>query len=671
MVSQLRKFKLVPQELGKLPIFSQWKQVSKVLKREEKIALSILFFLVFASGTFFVLSFYFHNTEIQPAIGGVYTEGVLGKPQFINPIYAQSSDVDRDLTELLFSGLLKYNEKGEIIPDLAREYKIEDEGTIYEIYLRDDILWSDGKPFSAEDVIFTIKIIQDPDYKSPLRASLLGVTVEKISNARVRFKLKKPYPPFLETLTLKILPKHIWQDIPPRNFPLAVFNLQPVGTGLFKFKSLTQDQLGSVQSIVLVKNPNYFGKKPFLREITFRFFDKEEDLITALEKNRVMGISSISPQSLKDVNQEEFKIYRLSFPRYFSLSFNLKNSDILAKKETRKALNYGTDKEEIIKEVLLGEGKAVHSPFLQETSSIPPSSEIYPFNLAKAKEILEEAGWEEQSSGKRAKIIKQEIETLFRTDLELESQNTEVRNLQECLAKDSKIYPEGEITGYFGLKTKSAVTKFQEKYAKDILDPWGFTKGTGIVSKTTRAKLNEVCVETPTEKLPLKLSLITVDQKELSQVAELLQKQWIQLGVDLEITKINLSTLQQDYLRQRNYEILLFGKVTGLIIDPYPFWHSSQTEYPGLNLSGYKNKEADSILEEARKTLNAEERTEKYERLQEILIADAPAVFLYTPNYLYLVSKKIQGIEEKIIADPSKRFIDIGKWYIKTRRVWK
>ena len=255
---------MVPQ-LRKFPIFSQWKQVSKVLKREEKIVLSILFVLFFASGTFLVISFYFHNTEIQPAIGGVYTEGVLGKPQFINPIYAQSSDVDRDLTELLFSGVLKYNGKGEIIPDLTREYKIEDGGTIYEIYLKDDILWSDGKPFSAEDVVFTIKIIQDPDYKSPLRASLLGITVEKISNARVRFKLKKSYPPFLETLTLKILPKHIWQDIPPRNFPLAIFNLQPIGTGLFKFKNLTQDQLGSVQSITLVKNQKYFAKKPFLR----------------------------------------------------------------------------------------------------------------------------------------------------------------------------------------------------------------------------------------------------------------------------------------------------------------------------------------------------------------------------------------------------------------------
>jgi len=663
--------KLGFREVQKFPPFSQWKQLFQILKKEEKIAFSVLFFLVFASGSFLVSTFYLQNTAIQPAPGGAYTEGVIGRPQFINPIYAQSSDVDRDLTELLFAGIFTYNFKGEVIPDVAREYEIREEGKVYEIFLRDDVFWSDGEPFSAEDIIFTIQVIQNPDYKSPLRALFLGVEVEKVSDLRVRFKLKNPYPPFLETLTLKILPKHIWQDIPAQNFPLTVFNLQPVGNGPFQFQNFTKNRLGYIQSVTLVRNPHYFGKKPFLREITFLFFDAQEDLIEALKRKEIKGAASISPQSLQSLNQNQIQIHRFSFPRYFDLSFNLKGSDILTEKEVRKALNQGTDKEEIIRELLLGEGSRVDSPFLNYASSISPPQTIYPFDLEKAKETLEKAGWKNQGSFPRVKTIKKEAEFSFTSDLKSNSQGAEVRKLQECLAKDKTVYPEGEVTSYFGPKTKRAVIRFQEKYAKDILEPWGFAEGTGIVSRTTRAKLNEICFQTPSETLPLKLSLVTVDQNEMVQVAELLKNQWEKLGVDLEVKKFDLPTFQQDYLKSRNYEILLFGKVTGSIADPYPFWHSSQVKDPGLNLTNYKNKEVDKLLEDARKSVDEKERREKYERFQEILLGDAPAVFLYTPRYLYPVSREIKGIEEKIIADPSKRFIDVEEWYIKTKRTWK
>ena len=204
-----------------------------------------------------------------------------------------------------------------------------------------------------------------------------------------------------------------------------------------------------------------------------------------------------------------------------------------------------------------------------------------------------------------------------------------------------------------------------------ILRPWGFQKGTGLVSKTTREKLNEICLEGPEEKLSLKFSLATVDQEELAKVADLLKKQWEKLGVELEIKKVELPALQQDFLKPRNYESLLFGKVVGLIPDPFPFWHSSQKKEPGLNLAIYENKEADKILEKARQILDERERKENYQKFQDILIEDAPVVFLYSPDYLYLVSKKIKGIAEGVIVDPSKRLIGVENWYIKTKRVWK
>jgi peptide/nickel transport system substrate-binding protein len=167
--------------------------------------------------------------------------------------------------------------------------------------------------------------------------------------------------------------------------------------------------------------------------------------------------------------------------------------------------------------------------------------------------------------------------------------------------------------------------------------------------------------------------LTIIDQEEFSRVADLLKKQWKELGIEVEVKKVNLPSheFEQEIIKPRDYESILFGKVIGLIPDLFSFWHSSQKKEPGLNLALYENKEADKLLEEARQTLNEEERKGKYEEFQDILIDDAPVVFLYSPTYLYLVSKDIKGIKEGLIANSSKRFIDIENWYIKIKRVWK
>lgn len=180
--------------------------------------------------------FYFENTKISPSQGGTFTGGIIGQPRLINPIFAPANDADRDLSELIFSGLLKYDSQGKLIPDLAENYQIADEGKIFEFNLKENLFWQKGRPISADDIVFTVKTIQNPDYKSPLRPSWLGVEAEKISEKKVRFTLKNSSAIFLENTTLKILPKHIWQDIDPNNFPLSVFNLKPVGSGPYKIK---------------------------------------------------------------------------------------------------------------------------------------------------------------------------------------------------------------------------------------------------------------------------------------------------------------------------------------------------------------------------------------------------------------------------------------------------
>lgn len=233
-----------------LPSRSQWKQIFKVFSKSEKKAVVIFFVLALLSSCFLVSNFYIKNTEIAPDFGGIHIEGVKGQPRFINPIYAGSNDVDRDLIGLLFSGLMKYDKEGNIIPDIAKSYQVKEEGKIYEFILKENIVWSDKQKFTTDDIIFTIKTIQNPDYKSSLRANWLGVEVEKISDKAIRFKLKKPYSGFLERLTLKILPVHVWQDVSPENFFLSPYNLQPVSCGPYVLKELVQKEKSEIIKVI-------------------------------------------------------------------------------------------------------------------------------------------------------------------------------------------------------------------------------------------------------------------------------------------------------------------------------------------------------------------------------------------------------------------------------------
>jgi ABC-type transport system substrate-binding protein len=652
-----------------LPSKSQWRQFFKVLNKGEKFLFFLFFFLALGSLIFLLINFYFANTEIRPAQGGSFVEGVVGFPQYLNPIYSSLNPIDQDLTELLFSGLMKYNKRGEIVPDLA-DCQTKEEGKVYECYLKENLFWSDGQKLTAEDVIFTVKIIQDPAYQSPLRVNWLGVEIEKISDLAVRFKLKNPYPPFLEYLTLKILPKHIWQEIPAQSFTLSEYNLNPIGSGPYQIKEKRKDESGKIISLILNPNPYYFGKKPKLTQINFKFFEEEKDLILAYQTKEIQGFSLLNPQNYQLLN-EICCHFEFFLPRYFAIFFNPERSKVLAEKEVREALNYGTDKKEILDKILKNQGKIVDSPILPEIYGFSQPEKIYQFDLEKAKEILDGAGFKENETGERIKTIKKELVFQFKSDLKIGSRGKEVEELQKCLAKDPEIYPTGEITGFFGNSTKEAVVKFQEKYKKEILESWGFEKGTGIVSKTTRDKLNEICFEKPIETLPLSFDLATVDQPFLVEMANLLKEQWGALGVKVNIQTFDRQTLEREVIKPRNYDALLFGQVLGLISDPYSFWHSLQKVDPGLNLALYQNKEVDKLLEEGRETQDWSERKKIYEEFQNLLIDDSPAIFLLNPNYIYFLSPEIKGVKEGLIAEPSKRFSGIEEWYIKTRRVWK
>ena len=672
--SQLNSF-LSFKKNKKWPSRNQWKQFLKILTRKEKISFFILLILAISSLAFISIKIYLGNTKTEPALGGIYTEGIVGQPRFVNPIYSSNNDADRDLAQVIFSGLLDYDREGNLYPELAQGMpEIKEEGKVFEVSLKDNLLWDDGSSLTTNDVIFTIKTIQNPDYDSPMRPIWLGVEVEKISDKTIRFTLKNPSASFIENLTLKIIPEHIWQNITLLNFKLAPYNLL-MGSGPFKFKEIKQESRkdGSVfiKSIALTRNPNYFGDTPKIQEIKFDFFNTEEDLNKALKNKEITGFSIPSLKNYDSFKNSEFTEKHISQPRYFAVFFNPEKAKALSEIKVRQALNYGTNKKEMLEKVFAGQGKTVDSPILPEVFGLSYPTVIYEFNTEKAKEMLIEAGFVETPEGKREKIVRKEANFSFKSELKTGSQGKEVEELQKCLAKDPDVYLEGEITSFFGNSTKEAVIKFQEKYAKEILEPTGLKEGTGMVGKATRDKLNELCAKPIEEILSLDFSLITRDQPILIEMANILKEQWKSLGANLQIKLITGDQQIQDIIKKRDYDMLLFGEVLSLIPDPFPFWYSSQKKDPGLNLAFYENKDVDKILEEARQILDSNIRAKKYEEFQNILIADAPVVFLCDPDYIYFVSNEIKEVNIKKIVDPSKRFAGIENWYIFTKRVLK
>jgi len=593
----------------------------------------------------------------------------VGSPRFINPLYADTSDADRDISQLVYSGILSYNSQGELVADLAADMpEITEGGKVVTVSLREDAQWHDGTAFLADDILFTVKAIQDPATRSPIRANWIGVDVEKVSDYKVRFHLLEPYAPFLERLTLKILPVHVWGEISPENFPLTPLNLQPIGTGPYTLKNISQNRSGFVREIQLEAYDRYYQEGPFIESVTLRFFENEEALITEANRGSIHSFSLSKIENIERMKNPTFASYAFDLPRYFALFFNLAappDQAAFEPRAMRQALSLALNRDQLLNNVFKDKAQPVDSPFLPDTFGFTKPQIVQEHNSEQALLLLSEQGYIKQNG----KIGKAQLSTeALQQDLIAGDSGPEVTKLQQCLAQDPEVYPEGTQNGNFGQLTKQAVIAFQEKYAQEVLAPLGLSTGTGKAGELTRNKLNALCFANSEQTTPLELTIATVDQSPLIQVARELKKQWEEFGLQVHVQALEGNTLERDVLKPRTYQTLLFGEVLGTIPDPFPFWHSTQTQTPGLNLSSYENKALDSLLESARKESDEQTRNGILEQMQDILLQDAPALFLYDIHHYYFVTKDVQGIQASLIADPSQRFAHIEQWYMQTKR---
>jgi len=377
-----------------------------ILNSQEKRLFLLLIAIIIASGFGIFFRLYLKITTPVPDVGKTYTEGSLREPRVINPIFA-TQDIERDLSGLIFSRLLAYSGNGEIKPDLAEELKVSEVGKTYTIILRKEIKWHDGEPLSADDVIFTIQTIQNPQYKSPLRANWQGVTVEKLDSYTIRLTLRTPYAPFIENLALGIIPKHLWKDISPEQITLHELALKPIGSGPYVFKRFTQDKDGSLTSYEVKRNAVYHQEGPYLKTIRFIFFKEEESLIAAWRKGKIDSFGPILEKHLPDLASGKVNILSIRMPRIFGIFFNEQHAPILASKAVREAIARAIDKKEIAKQTV--SGGAVPHDFPLPPLTVKTGNDAvlnYPYDPDKSRRILEENGWkDEDGDGIREKKI--------------------------------------------------------------------------------------------------------------------------------------------------------------------------------------------------------------------------------------------------------------------------
>lgn len=378
----------------KILSFRDWLYIPHILSRKERALVLLFVTLAILGGIGASLALLAKVTHEAPAAGGTYREGLVRAPERINPLFLSSNDTDRDLVQLIYSKIFSYDAEGNLQPDLAESYSVSPDGKSYTINLRKDVTWHDGKPLTADDVTFTIKSIQDPSYKSSLRPNWQGVTAERLGNYSVRFVLKQPYSPFIQNLSISIIPKHVWEKIPPESASLTEFNLKPVGSGPYRFKNVTRDASGNITDYILEANSNYYREGPYIKAIEFTFYDSEEALIQAYQSNLIDGISVVSAKNVELLRNVGASITAARMPRIFAVFLNDANP-ALKDKNVREALAMAIPRDELIAKVLGGGAIPIDSPIPPGTFGYNSKIVKTPYDVEGAKALLEKAGWKD------------------------------------------------------------------------------------------------------------------------------------------------------------------------------------------------------------------------------------------------------------------------------------
>jgi len=552
-------------------MFSYIAKLFNSLTRTERIIFRIcsVVFIISALTASWVV--FISSTTVAPARGGEYTEGIVGQPVAINPLQIGSTATDKDLITILFADLVT----------LSQNIATSTTGKVWVVTLQKDLVWSDGKAITADDVLFTVHTIQNPDAGSALFTSWQGITAERVSQQEVKFTLRQPYRYFIDSLrSLRIVPAHAFESIPVANIHLSDYNLQPITSGAYDFVNFEKRPDGFITEYHLAASNTYVGTRALIENLNIKFFPTYNDAFIAFNRKSIDGIGGFDPVNLADLKISH-RVYELDLPQYFALFFNQSTNPILKEKTVRTALTLATDKMAIIEEVQGGHARLSNGPLPSSMDGY--DDEIYAQDYASTTEAI------------------------------------------ELLTKQRW------IIGSDGIRTR----------------------GSGKNA----------------DKLDFELTVPEIPF--LIKTAELIKEQWQEIGVRLTIKSVPSSELQQLIIKPRDYQILLFGNILRGNSDLFAFWGSSQRFDPGLNLTLYNNRVVDKSIETTRTSFDEEVKIKSLEKIQQQIHVDKPAIFLFSPTYLYAAPTSLGGLETSLISSPENRLAKINQWFLKTSRVFK
>lgn len=328
----------------------------------------------------------------EPAYDDTFVESSIGDASYLNPILA-SDTASGSINGLVFNGLVKYNAKIQLIGDLAEKWEVSKDGLVFLFHLRKNVRWHDGKPFTAEDVLYTYERLVDPEVKTPYSSNYDKVKkVEIVNPYTIRVTYKEPFVPALESWGMGIVPKHIFDGAKGKAFNEHPANKQPTGTGPYKFKEWKVDE-----KIVLEANPDYFEGKPHIARYLFRIIP--DNAVEFLElRNKSIDTMILTPDQYH-AYPEFFQGYKkFRFPRavYTYLGFNLAHP-LFQNKNLRLAIAHALNKKELVQGVLLGMGQAATGPFLPLSWAFEPGIKDFDYQPELAENILKQEGWRDSN----------------------------------------------------------------------------------------------------------------------------------------------------------------------------------------------------------------------------------------------------------------------------------
>lgn len=605
------------------------------------------------------------SVRYVPAPGGTYIEGVVGQPQFLNPVLCTFNDPDRDICALVFNGLVKFDEHGAAQSDLAAGWKISEDndnyGLIYTFNLRSDVTWQDGQPFTADDVIFTIKLLQDPFFPGRPDIGALWRSVEavKVNNYTVQITLQEPYAPFLDYAAIGILPAHILDGVSAGELLDHPFNRQPIGTGPFAVKEFANEP-GKPQRIVLETNTRYFGRQPFINEVEFKYYATSAEAFAAYRAGEVQGISPITRADL-DLVRATPSLNLFTAPISGLTMIFLNNDDpdspFFQEEDVRKALLLALDRQAIIDSTLSGQAQVADSPFQPNSWAYDPNTPTVTQDLLQARRLLDRSGWvaprQTSVAGNNTVATTNANASEGTADNGNANTNGDEANSNDNVNGDNANVGTNENTGVDNVNGNDNSSRNDNAPGEDDLTPDRSLLGD---SDPVRVRAG----------VPLSFTLLVSTEQE--DVAQAVASQWRRIGVEAKVQAVQVG-LASNFLQARQYQAALANIVMDSPDpDPYPFWHETKAS-AGQNYSQFKDRDISEVLEAARRVVDPAKRTELYHRFAQMFNEKVPSLLLYYPLYSYGVSEHIRGVQLGPLLTQADRLQTITDWFVIERRV--